>query len=129
MPSDTATDDPSVSQLYDTHVRADPSGSEFLHQNPRRGCLKLVLWRGEYSLVCLQGGRVQDELGGDRHPTRFATARVSNEAVVFLVPRAALSEDSHRLESDAQAPLFFAANFSYGLGSGPLTFTVTGRWQ
>ena len=114
-------------QLTATHVRAGPSGSEFLHRHP--GCPKPVLWRGEYSLVCLQGGRVQDELGGGRHPTRFATARVSNEAVLFLVPRAALSEDSHRLESDAQAPLFFAANFSYGLGSGLLTFTVTGRWQ
>ncbi len=85
--------------------------------------------RGEYYLLCLQGDRVQVKLGRDHYPTRFATVRVSDEAMLYLVPRTALSEDSHRSESDAQAPLFFAAKFSYGLGSGPLTFTVTGRWQ
>ena len=90
---------------------------------------KLVLCHGDYSLFCLQGGRIRGELGRGRYPTRFATVRVSNEAMLCLVPRTALSEDSHRSESDAQAPLFFAAKFSYGLGVGPLTSTVTGRWQ
>ena len=110
-----------------TFARAGPSGSEFLCRH--RGCPRPVLCHGEDSLVCLQDGRVQGELGGDRDPTRFATVRVSNEAMLYLVPRTALSEDSHRSESDAQAPLFFAAKFSYGLGVGLLTSTVTGRWQ
>ena len=56
------------------------------------------------------------KLGRDHYPTRFATVRVSNEAMFFLVPRTALSEDSHRAETDAQAPPFFAANFPHGLG-------------
>ena len=110
-----------------THVRAGPSGSEFLHRHP--GCPKPVLCHGEYSRFCLQGGRIRGELGRGRYPTRFATVRVSNEAMLYLVPRTALSEDSHRSESDAQAPLFFAAKFSYGLGVGASPSTVTGRWQ
>ncbi len=90
---------------------------------------KPVLCHGEYSRFCLQGGRIRGKPGRGRYPTRFATVRVSNEAMLYLVPRTALSEDSHRSESDAQAPLFFAAKFSYGLGVGASPSTVTGRWQ